>query len=341
MHTWALFSCSSLITLTAYNLNQLPKTDKPGPEPEPDASSKFVDDAKFSLDVMSGMFPEFEAQIAQPALPDQPQLTKVDELPGYNPALYDPAQYPVQEIDLVGALPQTDLELSGGDRPVTYRSDAVKPLPSLGAPLPLPTPLASPLPAAIAATPPTVTQPRAEPSATAPSFAQATSPTSAAQVSTAPSGAAGAARVSGQAPVTAATAERTSATDSPELFAALPAPTVPTAPARQAEPPSRQPVAQPASANPSMTDMVAFDPLADMTQRSVARPDSSVSMELTLTRRNLINRYCDRSQADRSESTKLAVCDDDTNELAQRMPDAATAGTPIPGRVESPTLNNP
>lgn len=51
------------------------------------------------------------------------------------------------------------------------------------------------------------------------------------------------------------------------------------------------------------------------------------------------------SQPDASAPTREAnlsnstvVCEDDTNVLAQRMPEAATAGTPIPGIVLSPTL---
>lgn len=43
---------------------------------------------------------------------------------------------------------------------------------------------------------------------------------------------------------------------------------------------------------------------------------------------------------DKVESN-AAVCAGETNELAQSTPDAATAGTPIPGRVVSPTLNKP
>lgn len=39
--------------------------------------------------------------------------------------------------------------------------------------------------------------------------------------------------------------------------------------------------------------------------------------------------------------SKADTCAGDTNELAQRIPDAATAGTPIPGRVESPTWYSP
>lgn len=35
------------------------------------------------------------------------------------------------------------------------------------------------------------------------------------------------------------------------------------------------------------------------------------------------------------------TCAGGTNELAHKIPEAATAGTPIPGRVESPTRNNP
>ena len=184
MHTWALFSCSSLITLTAYNLVQLPKAQKPGPEPEPDASGKFAEDAKFSLDLMSNLFPEFERAIALPPLPDQPQLSKLDELPGYNLALYDPAQYPVKETDLVGAL-EHNLNFPAPDQVATYRAEAVKPLPgSIPAPLPRPLPVFAPLPSAIAAPPPPAVQPQPEPTAAQPTFAQGPAPTAVAQVPT-------------------------------------------------------------------------------------------------------------------------------------------------------------
>lgn len=42
-------------------------------------------------------------------------------------------------------------------------------------------------------------------------------------------------------------------------------------------------------------------------------------------------------EATHKSASKAETCAGDTSELAQRMPEAATAGTPMPGRVESPT----
>lgn len=360
MHTWALFSCSSLITLTAYNLAQLPKIAKPTPEPEPDASGKFAADTKFSLDTLSSMFAEFEPTIAQPPLPEQPQLSKLDELPGYNPALYDPAQYPVQEADLVATLAEANLDFPMPDKVVTYRADTPK---TISAPPPLPLPVRDPLPLAIAAAPPTTALPQPEVAAATPNFAQAPGLTAVAPVSTsratAPTVASAATRPTAPAPGTPSAASTAiapgpgpdAAPVSPDLFAALPTPTTPIAadrrpsPAdsavRQPEPPPSPTTNAVAASRQLMAEPIAFEFSEPSTGKAAASPDSPMSMDLAMTRHDLINRYCDRAPTDRQTSTKLAVCEDGTNELAQRIPEAATAGTPIPGRVESPTRNNP
>lgn len=356
MHTWALFSCSSLVTLTAYNLAQLPKDAKPGPAPDPDASDKLVEDAKFSLDTLGPLFPEFETAIAPPPLPDQPQLSKLDEPPGYNPALYDPAQYPVQEVDLVATLAKANLDFPVPDQVVTYRAETVQPLPAaIPAPPPVLLPARAPQPAAITAAPQPAAQPRPELTATQPSFAPNAAPlptnpsnlpTGFTPVATAPVAAPSAA-----APTSSRRAD--AAAVSPELFAALPTPNgrVSTSPEPALTTPEANTLASaPAPAagsaladQQSMTTAITFEfsELPTATNDLAASPESAVSMKLATTRRDLINRYCDRSAVERKEPTKLAVCDDDTNELAQRIPDAATAGTPIPGSVESPTRNSP
>ncbi|WP_204141865.1 hypothetical protein [Halomicronema sp. CCY15110] len=341
MHTWALFSCSSLITLTAYNLTHLPKTAKSAPEPEPDASDQLAEDTKFSLDTMSGQFPEFE-QIARPPLPDQPQLArKIDEPPGYNPALYDPAQYPVREVDLVGGVLLA--KLPGG---MPDRVDAIAPLPTPFPPPPAvnPFPVATnPSAAAIAPRLRAVSQPRPEPAAVAPSFVSRAAPATVATVATTPS-----------APPSAPVAEVTATNPAPELFAALPD-------GIAIAPPSDVPVplaAPPAAPEIAMTDVVSFDPLAEMTAAAGATvpanadtafanvaavlpaatnvnttpvaeplgtpvtgaaapkvaPAPTFSMELAPARQDLIDRYCDRPLADTNASTREAVCDADTNE---------------------------
>jgi hypothetical protein len=343
MHTWALFSCSSLITLTAYNLTHLPKTAKPAPQPEPDPSDQVTEEAKFSLDTMSGQFPEFE-QIARPPLPDQPQLArKIDAPPGYNPALYDPAQYPVREVNLVGGL--SSAKLPGG---MPYRIDAIAPLPTPFPPPPgvNPFPVATnPAAAAIAPQPRTVSQPRPEPTAVAPSFAPRSTP--------APAPAAPAATPP-KAPPSAPVAEVTASNAAPELFAALPD-EIEIAPPSDLPAPLATP---PATSEIAMTDVVSFDPLAEMTApegtttpttadtalanlsatppaatnveatpvvdslrtpvtvaaEPTVAPAPPLSMELAPARQDLLDRYCDRPLADTNASTREAVCDAGTRE---------------------------
>lgn len=337
MHSWALFSCSSLITLTTYNLAQLPKDPKPGPEPEPDASDQQAA-AKFSLDTQRGLFADFETTIAQPSLPAQPQLSKLDELPGYQPALYDPARYPVQETDLVASFKQANGDGLDSDQGMTYRADAVAPLPG-----------ALPRPSAIATAPPPAVQPQPEAAPATPGFARAPVaqvPTTAPPVTAAVTGQTAA--PTAQSPAIAP-AERVAAV-APDLFAALPVPNVlpPVAPDAapttwEVRPPTSPPVSSTnSSANrQSMADPFVFEFSEPPAAGPTTQPDSPRSMDLALPRYELINRYCDRAPAASQASTKRAVCDDGTNELAQRMPDAATAGTPMPGSVESPTRNKP
>lgn len=338
MHTWALFSCSSLITLTAYNLSHLPKTPKPAAEPEPDPSDQLTEDTKFSLDVMDGQFPEFE-RIAQPALPDQPRLSKVDERPGYNPALYDPLQYPVREVDLVGALPRANLP--GG---IAYRVDAVAPLPTLlPPPGGNPFPVANPLPTAIAAAPPTAPRPRPEQATATPRFAPRATPAPIAQVPTTPAPpATPLPSVEPSTDTDIVSVDMVSVADTPNLFATLPEHAVPIAPMPQ---PAAVELATPqaAPADLAMIDVVAFDPLAQMTDSSVTvMPDAVpvavevspialeaapvplevspvatepvASMDLAMSRHDLIEGYCDRPLADTSEATRVAVCDGGTSE---------------------------
>ena len=346
MHTWALFSCSSLITLTAYNLTHLPKTAKPAPEPEPDASDQVAEETKFSLDTMSGQFPEFE-RIGQPTSPAQPQLSrKIEEPPGVNPALYDPAQYQVREVDLVGGLTAAN---SVG---VNYRVDRIAPLPTLVPPPPAVNPFpmtANPSARPIAPRPRPVAQPRPEPAAVAPSFApRVTSPPASPVVSTPTPAKA--------TPSPPAAAPAVTPTNEPaDLFAALPD-EIEIAPPTELPEPLATPPATPEMA---MTDVVTFDPLAEMTTPEVATapanpamtladlsatppavtdvatpvaeepfayppvtaaaepiaaPAPTVSMESAPARHDLIDRYCDRSLADTNAATREAVCDAGTSE---------------------------
>lgn len=90
---------------------------------------------------------------------------------------------------------------------------------------------------------------------------------------------------------------------------------------------------------PSNT-MAAAVPADLNTVATAATPTSNISMRTQLIRYRL-SAQCAQLRAQAKEANSSAVCAGDTNELAQRMPEAATAGTPMPGNVLSPTLNNP
>lgn len=338
MHTWALFSCSSLITLTAYNFSQLPKSQEAGPEPEPDANDELTEASKFSLETVSSMFPESKPTVELPSLAPQLQLSKLDELSGYNPAIYDPDQHPVREINLAGALSTSDFHFSLPKPSVNYRANRV---------LPLSAAIREPL--TLRPAPRPVVQPQLEPSAAAPTFAQSRQPSPAlAQVPTTSSDVRGepaqtsAANNSAAAPAIAAPAVTASPAESPELFDSLPVASATRPLQPQSTIAGRTENSAIAAARPADAEMLMADPFDfALTEVMGTAPDSALSMELAVTRQDLIQRYCDRPQSDRKESTSLAVCQDGTNELAASIPEAVTAGTPIPGSVESPTRSNP
>jgi hypothetical protein len=297
MHIWALFSCSSLFTLTAYNLAQLPKAQVSGPEPEPDPSSKFVNDAKFSLEALSQAYPEFEPAVALPPLPDTPQMSQLDTLSGYDPAL-DATQSPVKEVDLLAMLDQESLSFPTPDKVVTYRAEAVQPLPSA---IPAPLPTRNPLAEAIATLPEPVATPQPEQPAAAPTFARTPQPSSITQVSQAPASAP-VAQVPTRPPSTPQSAPAVSSTtaaavpsdpaaamvpyesesssgqwteisnsDSSELFAALPEANAPSF--DEANAPSFGEANKP---QPSQ-NLMANQELADLPEPLAESPDSTVS----------------------------------------------------------------
>ena len=330
MHTWALFSCSSLVTLTAYNLSQLPKVAEAGPEPEPDSGSKLIDGSKFSLAALSQEFPTNQPPIAQPALPDQPQMSKLDELSGYNPALYDPAKYPVEEVDLLGLFPQSEAALEIAERPVTYRADTIQPLPS-AVPLPVasPQPVRNALAEAMATSSAAISTPQPESPTASPTFVQsAPNAQAAASPSPQPEPSVDQTATVIETPAELPSAQPTPEADKPtyDLFATLPEPTTP----------------QSVTDMPAPTDLAMADQQwSELPEFETTSPDSPFSMEGAIARQRMIERYCERARTDVKSDNKLAVCDRETNELAQRIPEAATAGTPIPGSVESPTRNSP
>ena len=330
MHTWALFSCSSLVTLTAYNLAQLPKVAESGPESEPDSGSELTDGSKFSLTALSQEFPQNQPAIAEPSLPDQPQMSKLDELSGYNPALYDPAKYPVEEVDLLGLFPESEAALEIADRTVTYRAETIQPLPSAIPASPVsPQPVRNALAEAMAASPTAIATPQPEAPTTSPTFAQS-SPNAQALASTAPQSEPSVQTTAAIAtPAESPSVQPATETDKPaydDLFAVLPEPTDP----------------QSVTDIPAPTAIAMADQQwSELPEFEATSPDSPFSMDVAIARHELIERYCQRARTEVKSDNKLAVCDGETNELAQRIPEAATAGTPIPGSVESPTRNSP
>ncbi len=335
MHTWALFSCSSLVTLTAYNLAQLPKVAKAGPEPEPDAGSELTDGSKFSLAALSQEFPQDQPVIAPPALPNQPQMSKLDELSGYNPALYDPAKYPVEEVDLLGLFPQSEAALALADKTVNYRAETIQPLPSaIPTPPASPQPVRSPVATGVTTSPAAIATPQPEAPTASPTFTQS-APNAQALASPAPQSERSAPNPTATttatttqpiAPPVAQPAARTDKLAYEDLFATLPKPTE----------------------SPSITNLPPLTAIAmadqqwsELPELAATSPDSPFSMAGVIARRQMIEHYCERARTEVKSDSKLAVCDGETNELAQRIPEAATAGTPIPGNVESPTRNSP
>ena len=130
MHTWALFSCSGLLTLTAYNFVQSPDTPNAGPEPEPDPSSKSADDEKFTLTDWDDELPGLESTIANPELPDSPQLSKLPRGLSAYESNYTPSRYPDGDLDLEALLGLDDAALASRSDFTTYRTEAVQPLPA-------------------------------------------------------------------------------------------------------------------------------------------------------------------------------------------------------------------
>ena len=332
MHTWALFSCSSLVTLTAYNLAQLPKVAEAGPEPEPDAGSESADGSKFSLAALSQEFPQEQPAIAPPALPSQPQMSKLDELSGYNPALYDPAKYPVEEVDLLGLFPQSEAALALADK-TNYRAETIQPLPSaIPTPPASPPPVRSPVATGVTTSPAALATPQPESPTASPTFTQS-APNAQALASPAPQSERSApnptATATATRPIEPQLAQPAARTDKPaytDLFATLPKPTE----------------SQPITNLPPLTTIAMADQQwSELPEFTATSPDSPFSMAGAIARRQMIERYCERALTEVKSDSKLAVCDGETNELAQRIPEAATAGTPIPGNVESPTRNSP
>ncbi len=441
MHTWALFSCSGLLTLTAYNLVQSPDAPNTGPEPEPDSSSESADEEKFLLAALSAKFPESEPSVAGPQLPHGPQLSKLREgLSAYRASGYDPARYPDEKLDLDALLGTNGVPLptsvlasralSSTPGFTTYQTEAVQPVLT-----PLPTPSIAtlqtssplglfahlareraiadaaatraryPLADAVAATETSITTQPEAPSA-APAFTPSAAPTPIAQTPVA-SQLATAPTVSEAAAATpvAATPEATVPTPQAEAIPTVPvAATQPLPAVPVAAPPTAEAVdlaAVPAAAAEDTTEIaelptvpvpsaqslnaergveptagaqdapgtelavvlpagsrgelfaplpdaavepnqMAMEVLGDVPPTAEAdAPISTALMQTVIMRRQIFTRLCEEARTDANAESMPEFCANVTNELAQRIPEAATAGTPIPGEVLSPTRSNP
>lgn len=444
MHTWALFSCSGLLTLTAYNLVQSPDAPNTGPEPEPEPSTASSDEEKFLLAALSAKFPESEPTVAGPQLPHGPQLSKLSEgLSAYRASGYDPARYPDENLDLdtlLGTngipLPTSVLAsraLSSTSGFSTYQTQAVQPLltpvptPSIstlqtGSPLGLFAHLAReraiadaaatraryPLADAVTATatPARVAQP--EVPAAVPAFTQSAAPTPVAQSPEASQPAA--ASTVSEAETTGAVAAAPVATTSAGPTSQ--AQTIPTVPVAATQPLPAVPVPTPQSAEavdlaavpataehnteiaklptvpvpstqslnaergveptvvaqaPQSTELAVVLPAGSRGELFAPLPNAAVEpnqmvmevsgdvpptvesdapvstalMQTMIMRRQIFTRLCEEARADANVDNMPAFCAEVINELAQRTPEAATAGTPIPGEVVSPTLSKP
>ena len=442
MHTWALFSCSGLLTLTAYNLVQSPDAPNTGPEPEPTPSSESASKEKFSL--VNQSLPESEPTIAGPLLPDGPQLSKLSEgLSSSSTSGYDPARYPDEKLDLdtlLGTngipLPTSVLAaraLASTPSFTTYQAEAVQPLPTplptpsietlqTGSPLGLFAHLAReraiadaaaaqraryPLVDAVAVTesPGNIAQPEI---AATPAFTQSATPTTTVQTPTTSQLAAAATVAETPAAAPDALLANTTVPESPTTEAQE----IPTVPVAATEPLPAAPVPLPQTAEavdlavvpasaeqgteiaelptvpvPSIPSLNAergleqaavsqgsqatelavvlpagsrgelFAPLPDAAVEpnqmameilgdtpptvDAESPVSTTLMQTLVMRRQIFTRLCKEARMDANVDSMPAFCANVTNELAQRIPEATTAGTPIPGEVLSPTLSNP
>ncbi len=296
MHTWALFSCSGLVTLTAYNLTQLPNQQPAEPEPEPEPSSQAATDTKFTLGDLSQQFPE---QSPTPTIATQPQLSpNFGALTVYDPTAYDPAPYQADPVDLTALLPT----VPRNEVMQAYHTEAIA---NVGTPSPSSLPVVSmtapPATDPLATLPPhqpvTSSLPVPETLAPAPTFASE---------------------------VVAVQAD----TDEGEVVAEAAAVTAIATTAPLAIPP-----------------MVAYRPdwvRLEAADQAVATDGTPLgSMQTAQARYQLLVRLCARSRQADKVATRPAVCEGDTREFAQSIPEAATAGTPIPGKVLSPTRSNP
>ncbi|ASC71056.1 hypothetical protein XM38_020060 [Halomicronema hongdechloris C2206] len=85
----------------------------------------------------------------------------------------------------------------------------------------------------------------------------------------------------------------------------------------------------------AMVEAGTFDSAMQLqAARRLSRPAPSMACVETLAK-------ADTSYSEDIEATRADTCSGGTRVLAQSMPEAATAGTPMPGKVLSPTRNSP
>lgn len=464
MHTWALFSCSGLLTLTAYNLVASPDTPNMGPEPEPDPNSKSAADEKFTLTDLSSELPETAAPVMGPELPDTPQLSNFDRTVSTARASnYQTSQGTNEKLDLQALLGTRGAPLpasvitsstpAAAQDFITYRTTDVQPISTLrsasssasfqdGSSLGVFAHLAReraiaaaaaqraryPLADAVVTTrPSSVTQPEvvsANPAftqseviptanrqnlvarqlevearqraalATAPDPATVSDATQQPDVAPAPQSVKASqiaavpvtsrpetatiptvpiASTQELPPAPAAAVQSTEATElatvpttttqNPEI-AELPTVPVPSTQTLLAEQGVEPTVAEQQTQGTELAvvlppgsrgELFAPLPEASVTPNQMATevlgdvpptaatdsPISSALMQTLVMRRQIFTRICEEARLDASAESMPEFCAEVINELAQSIPEAATAGTPIPGEVLSPTRSNP
>lgn len=377
MHNWALFSFSGLMTVAAYNVAQSPQIAKIIPDVEPQPTGDAVPDENFNLSGLSAEAMNYEPTVSLPPLPDMPQLSTSEKAVSAG-AIKEPDLSELSgeggDFDLGALLGEADtfdieamlredeaLLATLEDIP-TYRVEAVQPLSSIPVPdQPIPSQASDRAAKEFSAIP--------APTAPAPTVVSGIAEVSPVAATSTP---AAAENFSEGNP----TAEVTAPTPLPEIAASTPRPTVPDAspqftpnPPQAAIPRAQEdaevvddadspaivaatPRALEAARNlfaplpvveVSANTMTAKlpDDVAPLAAEAEPAPTSHVSMRAQLIRYRLSTRLCEQAQVAANAESSAEVCAVDANVLAQRMPEAATAGTPMPGSVLSPTLNSP
>jgi len=372
MRIWTLASCSSLVALTACSGNQ--STDNGWSFTPPDLETTSFDDPLIETATASekpDISPSVTAPESNPATPrsgsaiaDQPQL-------GRNA----PTQSPGRRSRAVMLAP---LAAAASSPPASSAPSSPTPSETAPAPTPTPAPAATtprpqsqPTGATIASPQSTPTAPLTSSSAT--STTAASPPASPSTASSSPSSSpdSEATRPAANSPLTATAPEapiRPSrshlwrdgdvpsrdplAASAPEPAAEIESPLAEapheTAPLRRERPTLAMTAmavdlnqAHEAAAHPvptaAMVQAGTFDSTMQLqAARRLSRPAPSMACVETLAKADT-----SYSESEDIEAARADTCSGGIRVLAQSMPEAATAGTPMPGKVLSPTRNSP